>query len=128
LSRNYLRKGLRDSDAFDAGLRDAQSLVCPDSDFRGGGIRALAQHTVSQLSVLASSAVLAGAPLGATPARAQTRSAPAAGADYQINEIVHPVEDRRAMPKAKRKLLEDNYERLFDKARRDVCAWEQANL
>jgi predicted TIM-barrel fold metal-dependent hydrolase len=31
-------------------------------------------------------------------------------------------------PEAKQKLLKGNYERLFDKARRDVRAWEAANL
>jgi predicted TIM-barrel fold metal-dependent hydrolase len=31
-------------------------------------------------------------------------------------------------PEAKQKLLKGNYERLFDKARRDVRAWEKANL
>ena len=31
-------------------------------------------------------------------------------------------------PAAREKLLKGNYERLFDKARRDVRAWEQANL
>jgi predicted TIM-barrel fold metal-dependent hydrolase len=31
-------------------------------------------------------------------------------------------------PEAKEKLLKGNYERLFDKARRDVRAWEKANL
>jgi hypothetical protein len=31
-------------------------------------------------------------------------------------------------PEAREKLLKGNYERLFDKARRDVRAWEQANV
>ena len=31
-------------------------------------------------------------------------------------------------PEAKEKILKGNYERLFDKARKDVRAWEQANL
>ena len=31
-------------------------------------------------------------------------------------------------PEAKQKLLKGNYERIFDKARRDVRAWEKANL
>ena len=31
-------------------------------------------------------------------------------------------------PEAKEKLLKGNYERLFDKARRDVRAWEKANV
>jgi predicted TIM-barrel fold metal-dependent hydrolase len=31
-------------------------------------------------------------------------------------------------PEAKQKLLKGNYERLFDKARRDVRAWEKVNL
>jgi len=31
-------------------------------------------------------------------------------------------------PEAKKKLLKGNYERLFDKARSDVRAWEKANL
>jgi predicted TIM-barrel fold metal-dependent hydrolase len=31
-------------------------------------------------------------------------------------------------PDAKEKLLKGNYERLFDKARRDVRAWEKANV
>jgi hypothetical protein len=31
-------------------------------------------------------------------------------------------------PEAKQKLLKGNYERLFDKARLDVRAWEKANL
>jgi predicted TIM-barrel fold metal-dependent hydrolase len=34
----------------------------------------------------------------------------------------------RLTPDAKQKLLKGNYERLFDKARRDVRAWEKANL
>jgi hypothetical protein len=31
-------------------------------------------------------------------------------------------------PEAKEKVLKGNYERLFDKARRDVRAWEAANV
>ena len=34
----------------------------------------------------------------------------------------------RLTPEAKQKLLKGNYERIFDKARRDVRAWEKANL
>jgi hypothetical protein len=32
------------------------------------------------------------------------------------------------IPEAGEKILKGNYERLFDKARKDVRAWEQANL
>ena len=35
---------------------------------------------------------------------------------------------QRLTPEAKQKLLKGNYERIFDKARRDVRAWEKANL
>ena len=31
-------------------------------------------------------------------------------------------------PEAREKILKGNYEKLFDKARKDVRAWEQANL
>jgi len=32
------------------------------------------------------------------------------------------------IPEAREKILKGNYERLFDKDRRDVRVWEQANL
>jgi hypothetical protein len=31
-------------------------------------------------------------------------------------------------PEAREKILKKNYEKLFDKARTDVRAWEKANL
>jgi predicted TIM-barrel fold metal-dependent hydrolase len=54
--------------------------------------------------------------------------APSDQAKYlTIYDLYAPLFEKLT-PEARTKLLKGNYERLFDKARRDVRAWEQANL
>ena len=45
----------------------------------------------------------------------------------EIYDICAPLLTRLT-PEARQKVLKGNYEQLFDKARRDVRAWEQANV
>jgi predicted TIM-barrel fold metal-dependent hydrolase len=45
----------------------------------------------------------------------------------KVRDIYAPLL-ARLTPEATAKLLRGNYERLFDKARRDVRAWEKANV
>jgi predicted TIM-barrel fold metal-dependent hydrolase len=53
--------------------------------------------------------------------------APSDQAKYlKIYDLYAPL-FAKLTPEAKQKLLKGNYERLFDEARRDVRAWEQAN-
>jgi predicted TIM-barrel fold metal-dependent hydrolase len=54
--------------------------------------------------------------------------APTSQAKYlKVYDMYAPL-FAKLTPEAKQKLLKGNYERLFDKARRDVRAWEKANL
>ena len=54
--------------------------------------------------------------------------APTEQAKYlKIYDIYAPL-FARLTPEAKEKLLKGNYKRIFDKARRDVRAWEKANV
>jgi len=45
----------------------------------------------------------------------------------KVNDMYAPL-FAKLTPETKEKLLKGNYERLFDKARKDVRAWEKANL